>query len=308
MECSICWLKSFGLVSLAYASGWCTLTAVAQNAEPMQPQVVAKVDDEPITAAEVQREFDRAYGKQKLTDEQRQAELLRARDQVIDRRLVLRRLVRTGKAASAADIDQAFGRLMKQLADQNIKPAEHYERLGTSEAEVRQQLLWTLSWQKYLAETLTDESVARYFERNRREFDGTQLRVSHILLQAPGEKAAEIRLAVVEGKLTFADAAKQHSRGPSAKAGGDIGWIERHQPMPEPFSKAAFALEVGEVSPPVTTPLGVHLIQVTEVKPGERTWQEAREELRAAMTIHAFRWLADKERPEAKIQRVDDWP
>jgi parvulin-like peptidyl-prolyl isomerase len=280
----------------------------AQDLEQPQPLVVARVDGEPITEAEVQREFDRAYGKQKLREEQQKAELARARDQVIDRRLVLRRLVRTGKSASTADVEQAFARLMKQLADQNIKPAEHYERLGTSEAEVRQQLVWTLSWQKYLAETLTDESVARYFERNRREFDGTQLRVSQILLPAPGEKATEIRAAVVEGKLSFSEAAKQYSRGPSAKAGGDIGWIERHQPMPEAFSKAAFSLEVGELSPPVTTPLGVHLIQVTEAKPGERTWQEAREELRAAMTIHAFRWLADKERAEAKIQRVDDWP
>jgi peptidyl-prolyl cis-trans isomerase C len=301
-------LRALGLVSLAYASGWYALAAIAQDAEQRQAQVVAKVDGEPIAAAEVQREFDRAYGKQKLTDEQRQAELTRARDQVIDRRLVLRRLVRTGKAASAADIEHAFSRLMKQLADQNIEAADHYQRLGTSAAEVRQQLLWTLSWQKYLAETLTDESLARYFERNRREFDGTQLRVSQILLPAPGEQAAEIRAAVVEGKQTFSEAAKQHSRGPSAKAGGDIGWIERHQPMPEAFSKAAFALQVGEVSPPFTTPLGVHLIQVTEVKPGERTWQEAREELRAAMTIHAFRWMADKERPETKIERADDWP
>ncbi len=300
-------LRVLWLVFLACASGWYG-AARAQVVEQTQPLVVVGVDGEPITEAEVQREFDRAYGKQKLTDEQRQAELVRARDQVIDRRLVLRRLVRTGKAASAADVEQAFSRLMKQLADQNIKPAEHYERLKTSEDQVRQQLLWTLSWQKYLAETLTDESLARYFERNRREFDGTQLRVSHILLQAPNEKATEIRAVIEAGKLTFADAAKQHSRGPSAKAGGDIGWIERHQPMPEAFSKAAFALEVGEVSPPVTTPLGVHLIQVTEAKPGERTWQEAREELRAAMTIHAFRWLADKERPEAKIERVEQWP
>jgi parvulin-like peptidyl-prolyl isomerase len=295
----------------------CFVAAPAQ--EPQTPPlVVAKIDGESITAAEAQREFDRAYGTVQLTDEQRQRELTRALEQVIDRRLALRRLVRTGLGASQADVDLALARLMKQLADQGIKPAEHYRRLGTTEAEVRQQLLWTLTWQKYLTELLTDDALSRFFEKNRRQFDGTQMRVSHILFKPAGEdpaseeattaKAAEIRAAIAAGKLTFAEAAKQHSRGPSAAAGGDIGWIERHQPMPEAFSQAAFALSVGELSPPVKTSLGVHLIQATEIKPGQRTWKDASEELKAAMTIHVFRWLADKERAEAKVERVGDWP
>src|SRR5688500_15900802 len=116
-------------------------------------------------------------------------------------------------------------------------------------------------------------------------------------------KAEEVRTAITAGKLTFADAAKTHSAGPSAKAGGDIGWIERRQPMPEPFSQAAFALEAGGVSQPVTTTFGVHLIQVTEIKPGQRMWQDASGELKAAMTVHVFRWLADKERAEVKVER-----
>lgn len=310
------WVKAVARIVLACAV--CRYSAVARADEPaVASQVVAKIDGEPVTAAEAQREFDRAYGKARLTEEQRQRELSRTLDQVIDRRLALRRLVRMGKGASEADVDLALARLMKQLADQNIKPAEHYQRLGTTEAEVRRQLVWTLSWQKYLAELLTDDGLSRYFDRNRREFDGTQLRVSHILLKSSEDaasikaataKAAEIRDSIAAGKLTFAAAAKQHSQGPSATAGGDIGWIERHQPMPETFSKAAFALAAGETSQPVTTTLGVHLIQVTEIKPGQRTWQEAREELRAAMTIHVFRWLADKERPEAKVERVGNWP
>ncbi|MCE9525651.1 MAG: peptidyl-prolyl cis-trans isomerase, partial [Planctomycetales bacterium] len=99
----------------------------------------------------------------------------------------------------------------------------------------------------------------------------------------------------------FADAAKKHSQAPTAKDVGNIGTIRRHEPMPEDFSKAAFALKKGEVSPPVVSPFGVHLIQVQEIIPGRRTWEDCREELRPAVTLYLFRWIAEKQRKEAKI-------
>ena len=289
-----------------------TLTAGASA------QVVATIDGEPVLAAEALREYEQAYGKAKVSDEQKPRLLERALAQVIDRRLALRRLVGQGQAASQADVEQAFSRLQKQLADQNIQPAEHYERIGMTPDQVRQNLLWTLSWQKYLAAQLTDENLARYFEQHRADFDGTQLKVKHILFpseaddlagrQAALAKAAEIRELIVARTLTFSEAAKMHSSGPSAKLGGDIGWIERHQPMPEPLSAAAYDLEIGEVSQPVATTFGVHLIQAIEAKAGQRTWQDAASELKPAMTVHLFRWLADKERMSAKVVRVGKWP
>ena len=289
--------------------------AAAQDAEPIAARVVATIDGQPVHAAEAIREFELAYGKAEVTDEQKREHLQRALAQVIDRRLALARLVKMGQAASQADVDQAFSRLEKQLADQNIKPAERYERIGLSPDEVRQNLLWTLSWQQYLARQLTDENLQRYFERQRRDFDGTQLRVAHILLKAEKDegltasgKAAAVRAEIAAGKLSFAEAARMHSSGPSAAAGGDIGWIERHQPMPEAFSQAAFALQAGEISQPVATTFGVHLIRVNEVKPGQRTWQDARDELKPAVTLYLFRWLADKQRAESKVERVGQWP
>jgi parvulin-like peptidyl-prolyl isomerase len=182
--------------------------------------------------------------------------------------------------------------------------AAHLKEIGLSADEVRAQLQWKLSWQKYLAKYVTEENLKKYFDRNRPEFDGTQLRVAHVLFKSPGEQAAEVRSQIVAGKLTFADAARQHSIAPTGKAGGDIGWIERRQPMPEEFSKAAFALKPGEVSQPVTTTAGVHLIQVLETKSGQRTWQEAQDELRPAVALYLFRFLADSDRKTAKIEKV----
>ena len=274
--------------------------------------VVATIDGEPVLAAEVERELASAYRGRKLTDDERRAHLPRARDQVIDRKLVLRRLVRTGLAASQADVDLALSRLEKQLAERNLTLAEHCREIGLTIDDIRQTLLWQLSWQAYLDKQLTPQNLERYFAEHRRDFDGTRLKVAHILIKPTGDGAAAkatavaqaeiIRAEIAAKKFAFADAARKHSAGPSAAEGGDIGWIERRTPMPEEFSAAAYALEVGEVSRPVTTKFGVHLIQVLEIKPGEKTAEDVAAILRPAVTRYVFAWLADKERETAKIE------
>ena len=69
--------------------------------------------------------------------------------------------------------------------------------------------------------------------------------------------------------MTFADAAEKYSAGPSRAKGGDLGFIPRHGIMVEPFARAAFVLAKGEISPPMATVFGIHLITVTDVKPGD---------------------------------------
>jgi parvulin-like peptidyl-prolyl isomerase len=288
-----------------------TLAAKASSQEPTSA-VVATIDGDPVLAAEVERELASAYRGRKLADDERRSLLPRARDQVIDRRLVLRRLVRTGQAASQADVDLALSRLEKQLAERNLTLAEHCREIGLAIDDIRQTLLWQLTWQAYLDKQLTPQNLERYFAEHRRDFDGTRLKVAHILIKPAGEGEAAnaeavaqadiIRAQIDSGMLKFADAARKHSAGPSAADGGDIGWIERRTPMPEEFSAAAYALEVGEVSRPVKSKFGVHLIQVLEVKPGDKTAEDVATILRPAVTRYVFGWLADKERETAKIE------
>jgi peptidyl-prolyl cis-trans isomerase C len=277
------------------------LAAEESAAEP--PAVAATIDGQPVYAADAEHEFNQAYRGRKMPDDERRALLAAALEQVIDRRLVLRNLVRTGQAASDADVSHALALLEKQLMAQQLTLAEHLREIGRTVEQVRAELRWKLSWQKYLAKYVTDENLQKYFDKHRAHFDGTQLRVAHILLKSP-EQAGEIREDIAAGKLTFAEAARQHSAAPTGKAGGDIGWIERHQPMPEAFSQAAFDLAPGEVSRPVASSAGVHLIQVLEIQPGQRTWQEASAALRPAVAMYLFRWLADQERATAKIERT----
>jgi len=120
----------------------------------------------------------------------------------------------------------------------------------------------------------TPELIKKVLAKYPEYVDGTEVTASHILALAKSKdpkanraKAKELILKVQAelkaGKITFAEAAKKYSQGPSAVKGGDLGAFT-FEKMVVPFAKAAFKLKVGEVSKIVETQFGYHLIQVTK--------------------------------------------
>jgi parvulin-like peptidyl-prolyl isomerase len=206
-----------------------------------------------------------------------------------------------------------MGRLAKRLA-RTGKSLEQYCREQDLDRDgLRRLLRWQIGWQGFLQRYLTDENLRKYFREHRREFDGTQLRIAQILLkvdppddeaarQATVERAETLRQQILAGDMSFADAARKYSQAPSADQEGDIGFISRREPMHESFSRAAFALQPGQVSPPVLSPFGVHLICCLEEQNGQREWDQAREELDEAVREYLFQWAAQQERTRAKIR------
>ena len=87
-----------------------------------------------------------------------------------------------------------------------------------------------------------------------------QVRASHILVK--DEATAKKLKAEIEGGLAFEDMAKQHSSCPSKAKGGDLGWFGKGS-MVKPFEDAAFSLNEGQLSSPVKTQFGYHLIKLT---------------------------------------------
>jgi len=187
------------------------------------------------------------------------------------------------------------------------------------QSDLRRQIAWDLTWPKYLAQYITEARLAEYFQAHRREFDGTQLAVSHILLQPEAGAAAEsmdelvrqaeaIRRSIAADETTFAEAAREHSAGPSAREDGRLGFIRRHGSMAETFSRAAFALQPGQISPPVTSRFGVHLIRCDEIKPGTQTLADAQGPLRKALARELIEKLAEHERRRTAVKYTGACP
>ena len=91
-----------------------------------------------------------------------------------------------------------------------------------------------------------------------------EVRASHILVKTESE-AWDLFNKIKDGSLTFEDAAMENSLCPSGQAGGDLGYFGRGV-MVKPFEDMAFDLNVGEVSNPLMTQFGWHLILVTDKK------------------------------------------
>jgi peptidyl-prolyl cis-trans isomerase SurA len=132
-----------------------------------------------------------------------------------------------------------------------------------------------------------------------------QTRARHILLRtgpelsafAASARLAEIRQRIVSGQTDFASAARETSQDGSAAQGGDLGWANPGMYVPE-FEDAMNHLREGEISKPVVSRFGVHLIQLTDRRRAELSPREVRElmrnQLREAKLDEAYvAWARD---------------
>ncbi len=142
-----------------------------------------------------------------------------------------------------------LGKLKSKLVARQQSWADYLKSQSIAEIDLKRQIAWNLAWEKYLAPYIAESRLESYFQSHRRDFDGGKVSVSHILLQPaknaePGvfeglvNQAAAIREEIVSGKISFADAARKYSAGPSAKDGGQLGFIPRHGVMDEAFSRS----------------------------------------------------------------------
>ena len=112
----------------------------------------------------------------------------------------------------------------------------------------------------------------------------TQHHVRHILLRtgpqltesAAAARLADYRRRIVAGQTDFAELAREHSQDGSAKQGGDLGWANPGRYVPE-FEQAVNALKPGDISEPLVSRFGVHLIQLVERREAKLTQREQRD-------------------------------
>ncbi len=108
---------------------------------------------------------------------------------------------------------------------------------------------------------LTEEEKKAFYEAQKANFSRPETASAKHILVDTEEKANEILGKINSGEVSFEDAAAQHSSCPSKDAGGDLGTFGKGQMVPE-FEEAVFNMNKGEVSKPVKTQFGYHLIKL----------------------------------------------
>lgn len=144
-------------------------------------------------------------------------------------------------------------------------------------------------WQKEFK--IPDEELNNYFLQNKTKFEEPEkFRAQHVLIKveenaSPAEverarqKALAARKRIVGGE-PFEKVAKEVSEGPAAANGGDLGYVERGR-FHEKFEAVALGLKQDEISEPVRTPFGWHVIRLVDVRAAQgKSFEEVKDEIR----------------------------
>ncbi|NUU79203.1 foldase protein PrsA [Paenibacillus xylanilyticus] len=128
--------------------------------------------------------------------------------------------------------------------------------------------------------TVKDEDISAYYEENKATFaTPEQVKASHILV-ATKEEADEIKKQLDEGADFATLASEKSTDTASAASGGDLGFFGKGE-MVEPFEKAAFSMQIDEISEPVKSDFGYHIIKKTDYKKAtDPTLEDKKEDIR----------------------------
>ena len=292
-------LATAGLGILLVVGG---LATAASGRQPGPDQVVARCGDTSITRGEIAAVMKRLGLSNLPPGDQRQRAEAAVLEQLIDERVLLELLDQAEVTATQAEVEAGVARLRAQVSGREGDFESFLARTGRTLEGIQRQVALEIRLDKFVKPRITTDLIAEAFEKNRRELDGTKLRVSQIILRPDGgradggaedllKEAGRLRRQIIQGRISFADAAAQHSAGPSHRRGGDLGWIGREGPMEEVFTSQVFQLAKGTVSEPFVTRSGVHLVTVTAVEPGRIGIDAVRNRLQQMLAAQLIRGL-----------------
>jgi len=267
----------------------CTLGALALAVVLAAPNTIARAQEsDPVVA--------RANGV-----DIRQSDLALAEDEV-------------GASMPQMPPDQKHEYLITYLADIIVlSQAADQQKLGDRD-DVKHRIAFERS--KVLMETLlddagkaavTDDAMHKVYDDAVKQMAPEQeVHARHILV-ATEDEAKDIEAQLKKG-ADFATLAKEKSKDPGAAEGGDLGYFTRDQMVPE-FADAAFKLDKGQISDPVKTQFGWHIIKVEDkrIKPTP-TYDEVKTQLETFVAHKAQADLVQKLRSAANIERLDQPP
>lgn len=292
---------------LCFVMAGLSTSLAAQGPRTADP-VLALVNGQPVRQSQVDRLIQSRRVPEKLQPQMRALFL----DELIDNTLMSRYLAERDALPTPKEIEAAVDKL-RQVAARSGDPDKALETAGYTATSLREEVALPLAWQKHVRRVVTNHSLQAHFKKNKDEFDGTKIHAFHIFIKAettvpnPELDAAEkllrdVRQQIVSGSLTFEDAARMYSQGPSAAKGGDIGEFSWHGKMPDAFCRVAFRLKAGTISEPFQSPFGVHICTVVGRKAGEASLEDVRELVLQQMSQELWKKTTGELRAKAKIE------
>src|SRR3990172_2326166 len=254
--------------------------AAPAKQEDDSKKVLATVNGENISQQDVNQMLSR-YGKQ-IPEEQIPAVTKQIVDGLITQKLIMQFIRDSKIEVSQAEIEKELNKVREEIKSNPGLEGKTLEQVlethGSSIDNLKSDIVISLSLEKHLGKDIDDKKIKAYFDENKAACDGTEVRASHILVDTHQmktdaelaqalEKIKKIKAEVDSGK-DFAELAKQYSDCPSKDKGGDLNYFKGMGQRLEPVSAAVFFLNVGQLSDPVKTPSGYHIIKVTEIKKG----------------------------------------
>ncbi|GFR54213.1 peptidylprolyl isomerase [Bacillus sp. CN2] len=258
-----------GMKKIAIAAITATSVLALSACSSGDNDVIAKTDAGNVTKGELYTNMKKTAGASVLTQ------------------LVQEKVLAKKYKVSDKEIDNKLKEYKTQLGDQYSALKQQY-----GEDYLKDQVKYELLAQKAAKDNIkvTDSDTKEYY-------DGLKgkIRASHILV-ADKKTADEVEKKLKKGEK-FETLAKEYSTDSSKDNGGDLGWFDKKS-MDETFSKAAFGLKVGQVSDPVKTKFGYHIIKKTEER---GKYDDMKKELKEEVLKQK---LNDNSAVQAAIQKV----
>lgn len=229
---------------------------------------VATVNGEKITKEELYQLLVEQNGSQAV-------------NQLVSQKIVELEAKKNNITVSEAEIQEKLAELKKSYGgDEAFATVLEYNNLSLEDLTKNLELNLKITKLLEPGISISDDEIAEYFETNKASFAvSDQVKASHILTET-AEAAAEVKSKLDQGE-DFSELTKQYSIDESSKdQGGDLGTFGKGK-MTAKFEEAAFNLEIGQISEPVQTEFGYHIIKVDEKIQGkEANLEDSKEEIR----------------------------
>ena len=300
-------MKSTGLL---VAAGL-VVVAAPLRAEVVN-RIVASVDGDPITLYELNQYEARQRALMPSAQIPSQDQVLQA---LITEKLLAKEIVAKGIHVRDEDIDRYIDHIKQanHLDDDQLKEA--LKQQGVDYAKYRDQVRQEIEKVQLMNREIrgkvnvSPEDVQRFYEAHKKQYElPARLKVRQIMLrldenaldeiaQAVTQRIEGLRAQILKGE-DFAKVAKQYSEDPAAADGGDLGEVELSKLLPE-FETVLAKMKEGEVSEPIRTKMGVHLLKLEKrIEAGYQPESELAAEIKEKLYSEALderykRWLLE---------------